>query len=189
MINQSLLLTRAEIYSARGDPVRAVAMLEEVEPRLRKALPAGHVAFAAVQRGYATAALARGDLPAALDYTSAAIGLFDTSIKAGGPASTRSPACSAAASTSSGNSVRSTRRCRTPSRALTLALAHVAPGSLSALVGRAQLARGRALEAQGKPAEAAADYEAAVRQLETTVGPDCPETQAARQLAADSRHR
>jgi serine/threonine-protein kinase len=188
VINQSLL-TRAEIYSARGDPVRAVAMLQEVEPRLRKALPAGHVAFAAVQRGYSTAALARGDLPAALDYTSAAIALFDTSIKAGGTGVDTIIGLFGRRADIERQLGQVDRAVSDAEQGLTLALAHVAPGSLSALVGRAQLARGRALEAKGKPAEAAADYEAAVRQLETTVGPDRPETQAARQLAADSRHR
>jgi hypothetical protein len=47
VINQTLLRL-ARIYRARHDFTRASAMLDEVEPRLRKALPPGHSAFGAL---------------------------------------------------------------------------------------------------------------------------------------------
>ena len=58
------------------------------------------------------------------------------------------------------------------------------PGSPSHRVGLAQLALGRALAAQGKPAEAGNAFAAALAQLEPTLGSDHPDTRAARELAS-----
>jgi hypothetical protein len=54
-------------------------------------------------------------------------------------------------------------------------------------VGLAQLARGRALAAQGKAAEAREAFAAALAQLEPTLGAGHPDAQTARRLAAESR--
>ena len=61
VIGQSLLL-RAQIYTDRGDLSRATAMLDEAEPRLRRRLPAGHIAFASLASNRALIAQGRGDL-------------------------------------------------------------------------------------------------------------------------------
>jgi hypothetical protein len=50
-------------------------------------------------------------------------------------------------------------------------------------VGYAYLARGRALQALGKPEEARAAFVSAIEHLRATLGPDHPDTQTARQLA------
>ena len=82
VVNQSLLL-RALIYLDRHDLARAEAMLAEVEPRLRKALPPGHYAFTAIPSEQSLIDLARGDLPAALQHANQAIAIYEAAMKAG----------------------------------------------------------------------------------------------------------
>ena len=50
-------------------------------------------------------------------------------------------------------------------------------------MGDAYLARGRALQALGRPEEARAAFRSAAEHLQATLGPDHPDTQMARQLA------
>ncbi len=162
-------------------------MLDQVEPRLRKALPAGHIAFAAIPRGYANAALARGDLEAALDLTNRSIGLYEVSIKAGGPGVDNMPGMLGRRSNIERRLGHYDAAVSDAERALTLARRRATPGAFSTLIGRIQLALGRALASQGKGEEARAAFAGAAQHLEGTVGPDHPDTKAARQLAADPR--
>jgi hypothetical protein len=64
-----------------------------------------------------------------------------------------------------------------------MAEAGAGSGELSCEIGRAQLALGRALLAQGKRDEARTALTAAVRHLTPTLGADHQETRLARQLA------
>jgi len=80
--NQALLL-RGSIYRQRGDLARARAMFDEVEPRLRAQLPAGHVAFASLASERAAVAQAAGDLRAALGYADTAQAIAEASMNAG----------------------------------------------------------------------------------------------------------
>ena len=60
----------------------------------------------------------------------------------------------------------------------------------SSYLGRAYLAQARAFEAQGKKDDAHAAAVSALDQLQNAVGPDHPDTRAARQFAAlDSPHK
>src|SRR6266851_2338070 len=68
-------------------------------------------------------------------------------------------------------------------RALKMWLAQTQPGTFSANLGRAYLALGRALQAQAKREEAREALKSAVEQMQSALGPDHAETQAARQLA------
>jgi tetratricopeptide (TPR) repeat protein len=56
------------------------------------------------------------------------------------------------------------------------------PSILSSNVGRAYLALALALEAEGKPDEAQLAARKAYANLQTTLGPDQPDTRSARQL-------
>ena len=188
VINQSLLL-RAEIYSARGESARAVSMLEEVEPRLRKALPPGHVAFAAIPRGYANAALAHGDVQGALDYTNKAFAMYEASIKATGAGTEAIPVLLGRRSDLERRLGRIDEAVSHADQALALARPAVPSGALSSFIGRLELALGRALAAKGKAADAQAALAIALQQLDGTVGPDHPDTKAARQLADDPNIR
>ena len=71
-------------------------------------------------------------------------------------------------------------------RAIDLEQRGAEPGSHSHRIGRAYLALGRALAAQGEREEAQAAFASALAHLEPTLGADHPETRAARQLALDA---
>jgi hypothetical protein len=68
-------------------------------------------------------------------------------------------------------------------RALTLLSVDALPGDYSVYTGRAQLTLARVLNAEGKAGEARSSAKTAAQQLEQAVGPDHPETRAARQLS------
>lgn len=57
------------------------------------------------------------------------------------------------------------------------------PGAFSAYAGSTYLNLGRAVQAQGKTDEARAAFRSAAEHLQTTLGPDHPDTRTARQLA------
>jgi tetratricopeptide (TPR) repeat protein len=82
VVNQSLLV-RTAIYRSQGDLERAGQMLSEVEPTLRRNLPAGHIAFASLASQRALNAQARGDLQTALDLASQAVAIAEASSKKG----------------------------------------------------------------------------------------------------------
>jgi tetratricopeptide (TPR) repeat protein len=83
LVTNQALLVLGRIYRERGDLTRAQAMLSEIEPRLRRALPPGHLAFSKLASEYSLLASARGDLPAALQLANKAVAIAETSIKAG----------------------------------------------------------------------------------------------------------
>jgi serine/threonine-protein kinase len=188
VVNQSLLL-RADIYSARGESARAVSMLEEVEPRLRKALPPGHVAFGAIPRGYANVSLARGDVQGALEYTNKAFPIYEASIKATGAGTEAIPVLLGRRAEFERRLGRIDSAVADVNQALSLVRPRVPSGAFSIVLGRLELTLGRALAAQGKTADAHAAFAAAVQQLDGTVGPDHPDTKAARELADDPKLR
>jgi hypothetical protein len=68
-------------------------------------------------------------------------------------------------------------------RAVPMAEAGTGSGEVSCEIGRAQLALGRGLLAQGKRAEARHAFAAAVEHLVATLGAEHQETRLARQLA------
>ena len=68
-------------------------------------------------------------------------------------------------------------------RALSLFKAAAQPGTFSSTVGRACLALGQALLAQGKRDDARSALQSAAEHLQSSLGPDHAETISARQLA------
>jgi tetratricopeptide (TPR) repeat protein len=68
-------------------------------------------------------------------------------------------------------------------RALALFQAATEPEAYSSYTGTAYLKLGTALKAEGKVPEALTAFRSAADYLERTVGPDHPDTRAARQLA------
>ena len=77
------MLLRSRLYRAQHDVQRAEATLDEVEPRLRKALPPGHYAFAAVIADRAMLELERGDTAKALQLVDQSIDALQATINAG----------------------------------------------------------------------------------------------------------
>src|SRR5262249_7276218 len=81
-INQSLL-ERARIYTAQHDLSRASAMLDKVEPRLRKSLPPGHYGFAVLASLRSQVAAAGGNRSSALSLADEAVSILETTIRSG----------------------------------------------------------------------------------------------------------
>jgi len=184
VVTQSLTV-RATICRLRGDLRGAEKLLAEMEQRVRKMLPPGHVVFAALGSERALLAQARGDLPAAKAGADEAVALaergtqrefylprvllrraeLELQMQLWGEASADAAA------------------------ALSMWQQTMEPGTLSSVVGRCRLAIGRALQAQGKLEEARASFASALQNLEPTVGADHPLTRDARVAASGATLR
>ena len=184
LVSQASLL-RASIARAGGDLTLADRMLAGAETWLRKNLPPGHVAFAALESQQSLVAQARGDLPAALRLANDAVAIAETAERKQG-----------------GDSLRTylTRRAdielvlsrpdeaaRDAGRALR-AEDVLSTAPLTSVTGRAYLALGRALQAQHRSGEAAAAFRSAVTHLDSALGPDHADTREARRLLDAAAH-
>ncbi|MBI3477702.1 MAG: protein kinase [Acidobacteria bacterium] len=182
VVNQSLLM-RARIYRDQGKLARAEAMLSEVEPRLRKALPPGHLAFAALATEHSLLARARGDLPAARQFVDQAQAISEASIKAGRGGEDYLGLLLVPRSDIERESGQTDDAAADADRALHILQKSVETGTFSSVLGHAYYSRGLALRAQGKPGEARAAFRSALENLQSTLGPDHPDTHNARQMA------
>ncbi len=181
-VSQSLLV-RASVYRARGDLDRATQMLSELEPRLRGALSPGHIAFASVASMRALIAQAGGNLKTALDLANQAVATAETAMKEGRESGGYLQTFLTRRSELHLQLGHQDEAVEDATRALKMWLAQTQPGTFSANLGRAYLALGRALQAQAKREEAREALKSAVEQMQSALGPDHAETQAARQLA------
>jgi tetratricopeptide (TPR) repeat protein len=189
VVNQSLLM-RARIYREQGNFIHADAMLTEVEPRLRKALPLGHLAFAALATEHSALALARGDLTSALQQSNRALAIAEASIKSGRGGDDYMASILVPRSEIERERGRADHAVADATRALNILQKAAEPGKSSSYLGHAYSALGRALQAQGKSEEADAAFRAAADNLQTTLGPDHSDTRSARQLAGlERQHR
>jgi eukaryotic-like serine/threonine-protein kinase len=178
-----LLLERAKIYTAQHKPARAAAMLAEVEPMLRQALPPGHFAFATLAADQARNSVESGDVPAAMKFADQAVSINEAAIKAGGEGNNSLPGILICRSTVELEAQSPDHAAADAARAVSLLQAAVKQGEVSSKLGDAYLALGRALQAQGKSEEARAAFRSALDNLQSTVGPDHPDTRSARQFA------
>jgi eukaryotic-like serine/threonine-protein kinase len=185
-----LLLERAVIYTAQHKPARAAAMLREVEPMLRKALPPGHFAFATLAVDQARVALESGNVAEATKFADEAVSINEAAIKAGMEGNNTFPMILICRSTVALAGGRAEQSATDASRAVKLLQAGGEQGNASSRLGNAYLALGHALRAQGKSEESRAAFRSAVENLQSTIGPDHPDTLGARQLAGiDSPHQ
>ncbi len=181
-LNQSLL-ARAGIYTEQHDYTRAEAMLKEVGPRLRRALPSGHYAFASLTSEESLVASGRGNLPMALKLANRAVDIDEAAIKAGGQGTAFLPLLLVRRSDIELRAGEIEPALADASRALDLLHQSAPPQTFTSSLGRAYLALGKALKAQGKLDPARAAFRAAAEQYENTLGPDHLDTRTARQLA------
>lgn len=174
------LVQRATIRRSLGDVDGAEQALNEVEPRLRAALPPGHFAFASIASERAMLAWARHD-------TATAMTLADRAVEI----AVRDPHGGYATPTLLN------RRARLEldlgryaaaeadaSRALSLEAPMLASGRPSLVPGHSYLALGEALRAQGKTSEARRAFASALAQLRPAAGPEHPDSLRAERLAA-----
>jgi tetratricopeptide (TPR) repeat protein len=184
VIDQALI-ERARIYRQQGDLAHAEAMLAEVEPRLRRKLPPGHYAFAGTASERSLIFLARADIDNALRLARQAVAIDEAAIKAGGQGAGVLPIFLFRQSAIELEARQTDAALADAARAVNLLQTSNQPGTYSSNLGRAYLTLGRALQAQGKREEARAAARSATEHLQSTLGPDHPETRAARQLGKE----
>jgi eukaryotic-like serine/threonine-protein kinase len=173
---QAVMFTDAHAFA------QATRQVDGLERRLRKRYAAEHYVFAELSSERARIALGQGDLPSAAHFAKEAVELDEASIR-------RIGQCAALLSTllvsKSGIDLKGGQREDAVSdarRAIKLLEEREDPSILSSNVGRAYLALALALGAEGKPDEAQDAARNAYANLQTTLGPDQPDTQSARQL-------
>jgi serine/threonine protein kinase len=188
LVNQAELL-RARIYRDQHKLAQASAMLASVEPKLRRQLPAGHYAFASLASDKAILAEAAGNFTRALQLADQAIAMDETSIKAGGQGAAYLPLLMVRRSAVELDLHRGQQAENDANRALNLLHSTIQPGTLSSHLGRAYLARARALRLQGKLEQSRADCFLAAKNLEATLGANHPETRSATREAGSTRPR
>jgi serine/threonine protein kinase/tetratricopeptide (TPR) repeat protein len=182
VLTDSTQLMQANMFTDAHAFDQATRQLDELEQRLRKRYAPQHWAFAEVSSERARIALGRGDLPAAAHFAKEAVELDEASIR-------RIGQCAALLSTllvsKSGIDLKNGQQEEAVSdarRAIKLLEDREDPNILSSNVGRAYLALARVLEAKDKPDEAQLAAAKAYANLQTTLGPDQPDTLSARQL-------
>jgi serine/threonine-protein kinase len=175
-------LLQAEMFTDAHAFTQATQQLDELEQRLRKRYAPEHYVFAQLSSARARIALGQGDLPSAAHFAKEAVELDEASIR-------RIGECAALLSTllvsKSGVDLKNGQREEAASdarRAIKLLEEREDPNVLSSNNGHAYLALALALEAEGKPDDAQLAARKAYANLQTTLGPDQPETQSARQL-------
>jgi eukaryotic-like serine/threonine-protein kinase len=178
-------LELARIYREQGQLERSERMLAAVEPRLHKELPPGHYAFASIAAERSSLALAEGDLHRALDLANEAVTLDEAAIKSGGQGANLLPNFLIRQSLAELAVGHSDNAVWSATHAVTLLQAAVPPRTFSCYLGRAYLALGEALEAQGKHEQASASFRSATEHLQNALGPDHTDTRRAQQLAAE----
>jgi serine/threonine protein kinase len=176
-------LEQARIATAQRKYAQASTLLSEVEPMMRKNLPATHYAFANLASDRASIAMGEGDLATALKLANQAVTIGEAGLKAQGQGAFAFPSFLLKRSAVELESGNAGQALADSNRALTLLRSKAQPGSFSNKLGYAYLACARALDAQGKHDEARTSAKSALENLEKSVGPDHPETRNARQLA------
>jgi serine/threonine protein kinase/tetratricopeptide (TPR) repeat protein len=180
-INANLLL-RAGIYRELGDLKRAAEMLSEVEPRLRRALPPGHYAFASLMSAQAMLAQSEGNLQKSLNLSNQAVALAEEAVKAGREGVWALIIFLVRRANLELDLGRAADAEADAVRAVQMLQKATQPGTFSSDFGRTRLTQGRALRTLGKRQEARAALQSAVEHLEHAVGADHPDTRGARQL-------
>jgi serine/threonine-protein kinase len=180
----SLSLNRLiTVYRRLGDLTRAEQVLSELEPRWRR-MPVGNRVHALLASHRALLAQAHGSLPAAMVAADQAVALAEAN-----PQGPDLPILLLHRSDLELQVKRLDEARSDAARALRVTQA-AGPGAFSSGTGRAYLALGRALRAQGRPAEARAAFTSALEHLQPSLGADHPETREARLYAeAETRGR
>jgi len=182
VVHQSLS-GRATIYRLRGDLDRAAEMLAELEPRIKRMFAPGHMFFATFASHQSLLLQARGDLHGALPAADRAVALAEAT-----PQGLDYLPSYLLRRSDIELQIRRLEDARSDAgRALRMEQEAGEPGAFSCALGRAYLALGRALHAQGTVDEARVAFASALEHLQPTLGADHPETRDARRLVAQAR--
>jgi len=184
VVSQALMV-RATVYRLSGDPARAAQMLSELEPRWRRALPAGNMAFATLASEQSVLAQARGNMRAAIEASDRAIAIAEKSPQK----SDYLGAILERRSDLDRQRGRLEEARRSAERALRMEQEAGESGAVSYRIGRAYLVLGLALDAQGEVDQGRSAFRAALEHLEPCLGPAHPDTRLARRLATSNHRR
>jgi serine/threonine-protein kinase len=179
VVNQSLIV-RSGIYRELHELDRSRAMLDEVEPLLRKALPPGHAAFASIGSERALLLRAQGRPEEALAAADHAVAIAQASSQAvvyAPLAILRRAQIELALGRFEPGGADAARAVEIYEKA-------VGPGLPSNKIGRSYAALGQALEGLGRTAEARAAYSKALEHLVPSQGEDHPGTREVRSLVS-----
>jgi len=182
IVNQTLLRL-ARIYRARHDYARATATLDAVEPRLRKALPPGHYAFARLATERALIAQQQGDSANALELANRAVATVEAAMQHGKAGAQFLPELLADRASIEADAGQFVAAERDAKQAVALQQAAAQPGDFSSSNGGAYLTLARVLCAEGKDTEGRAAAQEAREQLRKALGADHPDTRAAEELS------
>lgn len=182
VITDQSLIVLADVYRDLGRTGRAAELVAELEPRLRRNLPAGHIAFAALASQKSLLEQAGGRMDAALELANQAVSIAEASIKAGGQGADGITVLLLRRSLVELDLERAQEAVTDANRAVGILQAGK-PGTYSSTMGRAELTLGRALLAAGRAEEGRQMLLSAVEQLRNAVGPDHADTQRALRLA------
>jgi serine/threonine-protein kinase len=191
VVNISLII-RASVRTKQRRLADARAALAAVEPRLARALPAGHYAFAMIVYLRALIAQADGDLPTALTTMSRALAMLEANVAAKQQSGGYVPIVLQHRSDIKREMGRLAEAERDARRAIKLFEKDAVPGEPNANIGRGYLSLGKALEAEDRAAEAQRAFAFALQQLEPALGAGHSSTREARALtgrAASGAHR
>ena len=181
-VTQALLL-RASIERLGGNLDRARDLLAEAEPRLRGSLPAGDVGLAPLLSEQGLLAAARGNATTGLELMNQAVSIAEPAARTAHKGIELVPRFLTYRSEIELQLGRTDDAVADANRALALIQDVIQQGRASSSAGHAYLALGHALQAQNRPDQALAAFRSAVENLQSTLGPDHPDTRSARQLA------
>ena len=180
---QNALFQLAEVYRAQSDLSRSDKMLAQLGEVLRRALPPQHVTFGYLALELAQNAQAAGNRQKAMEYANQAVAIAQAWKKNTHSSGFYEGTFLIIRSTILLKSNRVEDALADADRAIPILQQVAIPGSSSSDVGLAYLAKGRALQAEGKHDEAVAAFRLADQQLEDSMGPDSPDSRDARELA------
>jgi serine/threonine-protein kinase len=184
-ISQSLL-ERARLYTSLHKTAQASAVLADAELRFRKILPPGHYAFASLASARSINELEKGDVAAALRFADSAVEIDETAVKRGDDGPFYLTILLVSRAEVEVRAGRADLALRDATRALGKLPSPSSPATYSSTRGHAYMALGGALRLESKAREAEDAFRTAAEDLEKAVGPNHPDTQRARALAAAS---
>jgi serine/threonine protein kinase len=164
----------------------ASGLLTDLEQRLRKRYAPEHYVFAELASERSRIALARGDIHSAIDYAQRAVELDEASIRRIGQCAAYLPTLLVRKSVVELRGQQQDVAESDATRALELLENGEDTGVPSSNIGRAYLVLAESLQVAGKQDQAQIASSKAYANLQTTLGPNHPDTRSAGQLA-DSR--
>ncbi len=132
--------------------------------------------------------MAKGDIQTAVQLADRAVAIDEAAIKAGEAGIYYLPTLLINRSTVELAAARADQAAADASRALNLSRDGINPKTFSSIQGIAFLALGKALHAQGKRDQAHAAFRSAAENLQSTVGPNHPDTRSAQREAEVGTH-